>query len=267
MQRIDGTKVTMAMPFDRVLANIRAAERRPLKQIHDLPDWREGMPLALVGGGPSLRDTIDELRKFKNVMVCGSAHDHVVDQGVIPRWAVACDPDPLMANYLRRAHPDTTFLVATQCDEAVFKELDNRNVVLWNCAADAETNKDIWGDEQAVTIHGGCTVLTRAIFIAVNFGFSNLHLFGCDTCMDAGHHAYDWSTKEENDIVSDAQRMRIGGPEGREFLMASYHLAQLFDFKALLKTVGRRARFTIHGGGVLAEIMKLGKEAANGQKD
>lgn len=261
MQRIDGTKVTMAMPYDKVVANIRASEQLPLRQIYDLPDWREGMPIALVGGGPSLRETIGELRKFKNVIVCGSVHDHAVSQGIAPRWAVICDPDPIMANYLRKPCSGTTYLVASQCDEAVFEALAGYDVVLWNCGADAETNRNVWGDSQTVIMSGGCTVLTRAVFIAVSLGFSNLHLFGCDTCMDAGHHAYEFSTEGENDTVGDAQWMSIGGPDGRKFLMASYHVAQLFDFKNLLKTIGRRAKFTAHGDGALAELFRLGKES------
>lgn len=264
MERIDGTKVTMAMPFDKVMANVEAASRRGLREIHTLSDWREGMPLAIVGGGPSLRETLGDLRRFQQIMVCGSAHDHLVEQGIVPRWAVICDPDPVMANYLRLPCKGTTYLVASQCDAAVFKALqvDEVEVILWHCAADVETNKALWGTKQTVIVNGGCTVLSRAIFLAVSFGFANLHLFGCDTCLDAGHHAYPFSTEEENASVGDAQRFRIGGPEGREFLMASYHLGQLFDFKMLLQTIGRRAKFTVHGDGVLAELMRLGREAA-----
>jgi uncharacterized Rossmann fold enzyme len=263
MQRIDGVSVTMAAPVEQVLANIAASTARGLKQVHELSDWREGMPIALVGGGPSLRDTIGEVRKFKNVMVCGSAHDWLVDQGVTPRWCVLCDPDPIMANYVTKSSPGTTYLVASQCSPELFESLYWANVVLWNCGADAETNNSIWGDSQTVIMSGGCTVLSRAVFLAVSFGFSNLHLFGCDTCMNAGHHAYEFSTEAENDTVNDAKWMSIGGPDGRKFLMASYHVGQLFDFKNLLKTIGRRARFTVHGDGALAELMKLGKEAAD----
>lgn len=263
MQRIDGTNVTMATPYDQVVANIRAAEQRDLMQIHDLPDWREGMPIALVGGGPSLHETIGELRQYRSIMVCGSAHDHVLASGIVPRWCVVCDPDPVMANYLQRSHPDTTYLVASQCDSAVFEALYWRKVALWHCGGASSDNAEIWGGRQTVVIGGGCTVLTRAIFIAISLGFHDIHLFGCDTCIQDGrHHAYEFSTGEENEALGQPVPFRLGGPDGREFLMAPYMLGQLFDFKRTLAMLGDRARFTSHGDGALTQLLRLGREAA-----
>jgi hypothetical protein len=276
MQRIDGTSVTMAMPIERVAANIAAANARGLRRVHDLPDWREHTPLAIVGGGHSLTETIDDVRRYKNIMVCGSAHDFLVGKGVIPRWAVVCDPDPIMALYLRRAHHDTTFLVASQCDAAVFKELEDRDVALWHCRGPEAESSDIWGEGQRVLVGGGCTVLTRAIFLAVTFGFRDIHLFGCDNCVRVVrlscmpfplelHHAYDFATAEET--IGNLTPIRLGDPNsGPEFMMAGYMIGQLFDFKKTLEVLGHRARFEVHGGGALAELMRLGSEAAQSRK-
>lgn len=261
MLRIDGTNVTMAMPYEKVVANIRAAEQRGLRQIHDLPDWREAMPIALVGGGPSLHETIDELRRFRNVMVCGSAHDFVADHGIIPRWCVVCDPDPVMANYLRKAHWDTTFLVASQCDAAVFETLKDRHVAVWNCGGSSSDNAEIWGDQKTLAIGGGTTVGTRAMLIAMVLGFANQHLFGFDTCVGNGRsHAYDFSTGTET--IGQTRPIRLGGADGPEFEMADYHISQLFDFKKVLELFGNRIKVTVHGDGVLAELMRLGRDAA-----
>src|SRR5215475_9497127 len=259
MERIDGINATMAVPYDKVVANIRASEQRGLQQIHDFADWREGMPVALVGGGPSLHETLPELKRYHNIMACGSVYDHLVGNGIIPRWCVLCDPDPVMANYVRRAHWDTTFLVASQCDPAVFKELDDRKVVVWNCGGDVEDNTAIWGDQRTVVVGGGTTVGTRAIIIAMNFGFANIHLFGFDTCVSDKTHAYPVA-----EDVGDIIPIRLSGPEGREFRMARYHISQLFDFKKTLEVFGHRFRVTVHGDGVLAELMRLSKETAQG---
>jgi uncharacterized Rossmann fold enzyme len=269
MQRIDGTNVTMAMPIERVAANIAAANARGLKAVHDLSDWREHTPIAIIGGGPSLCDyngrTIDVARRYRNTMVCGSAYDYVLGRGIVPRWAVVCDPDPIMALYLRRAHRDTTFLVASQCDAAVFKELEDRDVALWHCRGPEAESSDIWGEGQRVLVGGGCTVLTRAIFLAVTFGFRDIHLFGCDTCVTDRHHAYDFATDQES--IGALTPIRLGDPNNvPEFMMADYMVGQLFDFKKTLEALGNRARFEVHGGGALAELMRLGREAAQQRK-
>src|SRR5262249_29701353 len=100
MQRIDGTNVTMAVPIERIAANIAAANARALRHVHDLPEWREHAPIAIVGGGPSLAETIKDCRRYKNIMACGSVYDWLIWKGVYPRWSVLCDPDPIMAKYI-----------------------------------------------------------------------------------------------------------------------------------------------------------------------
>jgi Protein of unknown function DUF115 len=267
MQRIDGAKVTMAVPVDQVAANIAAANARGLKQVHELPEWREHMPIAIVGGGPSLAETVDDLRRYKNIMVCGSAHDWLVEQYVYADWCVVCDPDPIMAKYLtwRQWRKHTKYLVASQCAPETFDELKNRDVILWHCRGPEVESSDIWGEGQRVLVGGGCTVLTRAIFLAVTFGFRNLHLFGCDTCVTDRHHAYDFATDRES--IGELTPIRLGDPNsGPQFMMADYMIGQLFDFKKTLEVLGNRARFEVHGGGALAELMRLGREAAQSRK-
>ena len=112
------------------------------------------------------------------------------------------------------------------------------------------------------TIGGGCTVGLRAMMIALTFGYGNFHLFGFDTCLpdEETHHAYEFATDRED--VGKVTRIRLGSTEGKEFLMADYHIAQLFDFKTMLKAQARRMRITVHGGGALAEIMRFGCEQA-----
>jgi uncharacterized Rossmann fold enzyme len=258
LQPIDRIKVDMAMPLPRVIENIRVNSARGLPKIEDLAEWRECVPIALVGGGPSLQDTIGELRQFTNVMTCGSAHDYAVEHGVIPRWAVVSDPDPIMANYLRRPQPDTTYLVASTCDAAVFDAVAGHDVVLWH-PADSERSPEVWGDEPKLLVNGGCTVGTRAMMIAISFGYSELHLFGFDNCVSDRHHAYDFTDPAET--IGDLHPIRLDGSD-RTFMMATYMVGQLFDFKDLMTCQGHRIRVTVHGDGALADLMAVARRKA-----
>ena len=100
------------------------------------------------------------------------------------------------------------------------------------------------------------------IALALLFGYANFHLFGFDTCVpDAEtHHAYGFETDEEE--IGNLTRIRLGDADGKDFLMAGYHIAQLFDFKDFLKAYASRVRVTVHGGGALDEIMRIGREQA-----
>lgn len=258
--RIDHIKVSMAMPLPQVVANIKANTARGLSQVTDLPEWREQMPIALAAGGPSIKETLPELRRFVNVMAAGSAHDWVQAQGIRPKWAIVSDPDAIMANYLRNPCPDTTYLIASQCDAAVFDALAGYRVATWHCG-DSEHDTSVWGPERKIMIGGGCTVGTRAMIMAMCLGFWNQHLFGYDSCIrpDA-HHAYDYSTPDEQ--LGTVRPIKIGGPNGREFMMASYMVGQLFDFKQIIDRLGHKLRVTVHGDGVLAELMKQAGDLA-----
>ncbi len=256
---IDGIDVSMAVPAETVAANIKRNSARGLDEIVDGGDWRYEMNIAIVGGGPSLAGELETLRKFRNIMACGSVHDYLIENRVKPRWVVVVDPDPIMARYLSKAPMaprSCSYLVASQCDSQVFTALRYNYVQIWH-AGDSTKSTDIFGPGKYL-IGGGCTVGTRAIVIARAFGFKNIHLFGFDTCVSDRHHAYDFV--DQSETIGTVQPIRIGGENGREFMMADYHIGQLFDFKELLRLHGHEMSFQVHGDGVIAELMRLGRE-------
>jgi uncharacterized Rossmann fold enzyme len=266
-QQIDGITVTPAIGIEQVAKNIAMASTRTLPEIHHHRDFRHQAPIAIVGGGPSVTAELDTLRWFDNIMVAGSAHDWLIGQAVAPRWCVVVDPDPIMADYLRDPFQNCTYFVASQCDRAVFDALRNYDVVTWHAGGDAP---ELFGPGKAV-IGGGCTVGTRAIIIAHLLGYADIHLFGFDTCiLKTGcgnidvmcHHAYPF--QNDCETVGRVQPVRLQGSD-RTFMCADYHIGQLFDFKEILAKLGDKIRFTVHGDGLLAELMRVG--AANARRD
>lgn len=259
---IEGVVIKVATSTDQIKSNISAARALKLPEIHNHADWRQDMPIAIVGGGPSLTEKLADLRRFKSIMAAGSAHDFLIEKGIVPRWTVICDGDAVMANYLRRPQDRCIYLVASQCDPAVFKALNGRHVVLWH-AGDDVGDPEIFG-EQCVLLGGGCTVGTRAIIIARLLGFNNIHLFGMDTCLrktdcagklEFEHHAYPFSTVMESEVcVGNIQPVQIGD-NGRVYHLANYHLGQLFDFRTLLGQYPDM-KFTVHGDSALAELAR-----------
>lgn len=251
---VEGVLVEMAMPVEKVRENIALARKRNLRSITELPEWRGDAKIAIVGGGPSLKDTLPELRKFERIMAAGSVHDFLMENGIEPTWCVITDPDPIMAEYLRRPGKECTYLVATQCDGRVFEALKGCYVATWNCGGD-ESTFGLWESGEKL-IGGGCTVGTRSMVIAMTFGFFEQDLFGFDSCLRTDeHHAYPFATNMET--VGETHEIAVGGDGGRKFTIARYHMGQIFDFKKLLAVYGHRFKVTVHGEGVLAEIMRL----------
>ena len=129
--KIEGVNITTATSTDDILNNIKITGGLKIREIHEMDDWRDHMPIAIVGGGPSLADNLDKLRKYKYIMACGSVYDYLVKNNITPNWCVLCDPDPLIINYIQKAQSDTKFLVASQCDEKVFEYLNDASHLIF----------------------------------------------------------------------------------------------------------------------------------------
>lgn len=268
MKRIEGCVFTTAISTENIISQIKENNSLGVPSVTELDEFRGANPVALVGGGPSLKNTLEELRTYKNIMACGSVHDFMIKEGVYPKWCIVCDPDPLVINYMKLLSDDTKYLIASQCHPEVFNYVkDNKNYI-WHAGGDG-FDKSNFGENQVI-MGGGCTIGTRAIAMAIAFGYRDIHLFGFDSCLDSSysHHAYPFDNPEV-ETVGDITEIRLGGPESPVFRVAGYMLGQIFDFKKILEIYGSTTRFTVHGEGAFKYIMdygqKHGKEKINGK--
>ena len=263
MQKLEECIVTTAIPISKLLENAKINTPNKYK-IQDLPEWRDNLPIAIVGGGPSLKNTIGELKDYKYIMVAGSAHDYVQEWAIKNdkkiTFAVICDGDPVMQTYLQNVTYPTKYLVASQCDPNLFKYLDRYDVYLWHSGGEGIDN--ISFGEGELVLGGGVTVGTRAIAIALGMGFSDLHLYGFDNCLtsDYKHHAYDFNDPEKETLGNIAEIQLEEG--GKKYAVAGYMLAQLFDFKKMLAMYSSRMKITIHGEGLLKDFMDIAYKKA-----
>ena len=231
-----------------------------------------GKRIALVGGGPSIKDTVYELMDFQTIIACGSVHDWLqANSPRVPTYCAVCDPDPVMANYLRAPDHNTKYLISSHANKTVFDALEGYDVTMWHC----------WpigiGDEEArdflqektpgwVAVGGGCTVGLRALTLAMMMGFTELHFFGFDSCMgvsDDNHHAYPF-TDDTKEFLGDIYNLRIGMgtgendlPQEREYRVAGYQLAQAEHYKQMLQAFGHLFRPIFHGPGLLADLQAM----------
>lgn len=252
---IEGCITSTAVSTEKLIENIKKTRKLGLPSAFSRNDWRVNKPIAIVGGAPSLKDTIHKLEEYQNVVVCGSAHDHVIrNGGGTVTHCVICDPDPIMGNYLTQADPSIKYYVASQCDKSIFDHLRrcSCDVFVWDAAGENFDNS-VFGDTKSLC-GGGCTVLTRAMFLALAFGYNTLHLFGADSCLkdDYTHHAYKFSTEEET--IGDIREVVPDLPNGKKYKVAGYMLAQIFDIKQMCDMYPNRMNITVHGDSLLKDI-------------
>ena len=250
-----------ATSYEDSYNNMRYNVKSPYGYLPDMSVWKKhkNIPIALIGGGPSLKDHLEELRNFSGPTVaCGSTHDFLVENGIIPTYSVICDPDPITANYLSKPRDNIQYLLATQCHPLVFEKLKGFAIWLWHCYNDDEKGYNEIDPDFKLhgAVGGGCTVGLRAINIAIMMGYKDIHFYGYDSSVrvNDSHHAYDFSTKDEQ--LGQMYEVKLAETDECFYTCAGYHLAQarqFVDFYGMYKDVFNP---TFHGDGLLPATMR-----------
>lgn len=215
-------------------------------------------PMAIVAAGPTLNDTIEQLREFKNILVCGSAHDHLVRLGVIPTYALVSDGGVDDKLNLSLRNKETTYLIASQCDPSLFDHLEGYNVEMWHYKGQTgspEDEKALLRGEQAIA--WGSTVTINAVHVALLLGHQDLHFFGFDSCY--GDHGLKQHCCE---IVGGLEYQKIpvkvAGTE-RMFISDYGLMEQANQFFKLMEFWRQFFHTTIYGDGLIAAMVRNGE--------
>lgn len=134
--------------------------------------------LHLYANGPSAR--LADLEPGCDTMAINGALRLFTDQGVAPTYWIACDPQELVLSFLTEIPEDTTYLVASKCDPAVFDRLKDRNVRLWHVNDSDAPNK------RRVPVAVSVTIC--ALMLAHRLGYRTIHVWGWDCCYDGDQH-------------------------------------------------------------------------------
>lgn len=258
-----------ATSTETFIDNIKANIARNLPRIQSLPEFRKpkgDKKIALVGGGPSLKNHLEELREFKTIIACGSSNDFLMSNNIIPTYTTVCDPDAISALYLSKTDTETKYLVASGCDEAVFTALKDKQIILWHCHSDEQAEQVKKFEPNYEAISGGCTVGLRSLSIAILFGYKNIHLFGFDSCLgeNSEHHAYGFSSEIENDHIGQIYDIKLGleTPGEKIYRCIGYQLAQADHFRMYYEAFHWYFDPTFHGTGLLPDLIALIRKQA-----
>lgn len=250
----------------------------------NLPDFtrciNEASEWAIVGGGPSINDNVDQIRKLKargvNIVSVNKSHDWLLEHGITPWGHILLDPKEWVAGYVKKPLKTVRYFVASQCHDDTFEALKDFPVFLWHAGQDfpegAEPNKVLrekWPRAMWHVVPGPTTVGLRALFLGSQLGASHFHLFGMDSSRSSGRlHGYD--KPEAPDAEPGTLKLRHKGFK-YSFETNSHMARQQFDFDKLIEDMqGHMERghlpknfnVTVYGSGLLPFFAaKLGLHA------
>jgi predicted metal-binding protein len=232
-----------------------------------------------VGGGPSLKTQLEQLRNFRTIIACGSVHDYLIDNDIIPTYAANCDPDSVVAKYYSKPDPEIKYLMASNTSQKVIEALEGQQIISWHCHSPDLQDK-VSALEKAKynrpyqAVCGGCTIGLRSLSIAICLGYSNTHFFGFDSCMgeEDTHHAYKWADEEyESKLLPKIHNIQLGSKEGliengKSYRVSGYQLAQLQHFKDFYLNFSNLFTPIFHGEGALPDFYSFIKSMETYQR-
>jgi hypothetical protein len=217
--------------------------------------------VMIVGGGPSLKDQIEEIRFLRRQgvkLVClNNAYQYCLDHDILPSAYVMVDARPFNLRFVENVVPDCKYFVASQCDPAIFGRLleVKDQTYIWHTSAEEIQDILLEAYPKCYPVPGGSTVLLRAIPLFRMLGFKRFHIFGCDSCLQEGsHHAYEQKENDEQAVIP----VRVGG---EVFYCNPWMISQAREFIDLVGCMGDVMELEIYGG-LLRQILKSGADRA-----
>jgi hypothetical protein len=245
--------------LDTVLANVKENIRLGFQQVQPYPT--NDVDVMIVGGGPSLKDHIEEIRFLRRQgvkLVClNNAYQYCIDHDILPSAFVMVDARPFNLRFVENVIPDCKYFINSQCDPAVFGRLleVKDQTYIWHT-----TNIELQDALKEVypicyPVPGGSTVLLRAIPLFRMLGFKRFHIFGCDSCLEDGkHHAYDQKENDGQVVIP----VKVGE---KIFYCNPWMVSQAREFIELIHSMGNVIELEVHGG-LLRQILKSGADRA-----
>ncbi len=229
-----------------IYEHIRLALERNLP-LHDEARQHDRIAV-LVGSGPSVKGQLEsireEMRLGHTIIAIKDAHDWLIENGVVPHYAVAVDPQEHRWNCFTKKHESVHYYIASQCHPAMFEHLKDRHVILWHLYI--KEGQDYPPNSLLVT--GGTTTGLRAITLFYSMGFRKFSLYGYDSCLTDGQLRVTGKMGEKSIEI-------FVGQAKRKFITTPEMAAQANEFQVLLKQLADIS-ISSHGHGVLTAILE-----------
>ena len=208
--------------------------------------------VAIVGSGPSLKDTWEQLRSFDgDIIACNASCQFLLERDITPKFMFCFDADPLMLEFIT-PHPDIKYLIGSRCPPRTFDMLKDCDVVCWHANGDKNIEEILQkaGKFTEPMVNGGVAAVTRAIMLAAFLGYKEEHLYGADSSFAGDDTHIRKSTTDE-------KRMKVKSA-GREFWCSPWMASQAEDFRALAPQLRDLYGVTIkvHGDGLIPHIAR-----------
>lgn len=244
---------------ERMIENMKVAIARGLPEVR--PCRPHGMTMTIVGGGPSVADTVSLIEPRSTVCAINGSLRWLADNydGEHSFACGVCDAGEHVADMID-ALPGVRYYVASVVDPRVFDKLLDSGCEVWLWHVSPNSTEDAAGVEALlcreyddwVAVGGGCTMGLRWFNLGYLLGYRHFHAHGMDSSFRGGAtHAYD-------DVARSRGHVTMGGRETRMNFVAQVH-----DFAELLEFTyesDKNVEIEVFGDGLLQDEWRAFRE-------
>lgn len=222
---------------------------------------RENDTVAIVGLGPSLLDTWEDIKRFKYVISVSGAHKFLIDRGIIPTWHVEVDSREHKIDLMGPPHPDVEYLIAGVCHPKLIDHLQGFKVRLWHPNLGPEVEDRLSAiPPKTWRINGGSDVASRAIMLAVFMGFPKINLFGIDCSYPSEDYEGEHAVKHPNKVAIGNRVTTTFN--GKTYYTTPVMLTSFNDYIGMRHCL-KLAMLIPHGQGLLQDAFRADLKPSN----
>lgn len=235
MDRIELVVQTPCSP-EVLESQVAASRLRGLPELQ--PTETHDRKLIMVAKGPT---ALKAPLHRKDTMALNGSLKLFTERGLAPTYWAACDPQGLVAGFLKDAPRSTTYLVASKCHPDVFEALKDRKVIVWHI----DDVPSVQGLESTVPCATSITLC--ALSVARLLGYRKMETWGWDGCFQGG---------KDHAVPQASSGLRITNLVGSEkFATTPTWCAEAHD--ASLQIPDADYTVKIEGRGMIDAILKL----------
>jgi len=246
---------------ENICANLSAGYREVVP--HEVqPDT----VVYLLAGGPSLADYEEQIvqagKEGKLIVTTNGTYNWLIERGIRPAAQMMVDGRKFNKRFVTPIIDTCKYLISSQCDPEVLQSIPKDQVWMWHSGehdALKEALKE-FPEHECYPVHGGTTIITRALTLLAMLGFRKVEVFGWDSCLrDKSHHAY---AQPEN----DSEKIVEIEAAGRKFLCHPWMIVQASDFQVITRHILSNIdgfEMVVHGDGLISHLINTAAELAD----
>lgn len=245
---------TLNTPPSKMLENARHNWARGLPRFKETS--AHGREMILVAGGPSLEDTLLNLRfESGDVYALNGAHDYLIERKLTPDYMVLLDARLANVDFVKTPDRDVNYLISAVCDPSIFDALEGFNVTIW---ANEMSGMSHTLPDAKVLVGGGATVGMKTMYLGYLAGYRSFKFFGFDSCYkDGENHAWRQPLNDGEEIVGV-------WTNGKKYDCAPWMAKQADEFLQQTRNlIGLGCHIEVFGDGLIPAIAKQLQEPVN----